>query len=145
MELHKRLVVKNSISELERLVAFLENLQDEWSLPASLITSVNLALEEALTNVIFYAFEEGTEHEIKLDFKLNKNQLSMIISDSGKPYDPTAKSDPDINLSVEDRPVGGLGIFLIKQLMDKVSYRRKGNLNQFTMIKKWQKITSGKN
>ena len=136
-ELHKRLIVKNKISELERLVAFLESLQDEWNLPASLIPSVNLALEEALTNVIFYAFEKDTDHEIELDFKLRNNQLTMVISDSGKPYDPTAKTDPDINLSVEDRPVGGLGIFLIKQLMDKVFYQRRGNLNQLTMVKKW--------
>jgi serine/threonine-protein kinase RsbW len=136
-ELHKRLVVKNNISELERLVAFLESLQNEWNLPASLIPSVNLAMEEALTNVIFYAFEKDTEHDIELDFKLENNQLTMVISDSGKPYDPTAKTDPDINLSVEDRPIGGLGIFLIKQLMDKVSYQRNGNLNQFTMVKKW--------
>ncbi|MDD2380339.1 MAG: ATP-binding protein [Mariniphaga sp.] len=133
-ELHKRLIIKNNISELERLVAFLESLQNEWNIPASTIPSINLALEEALTNVIFYAFENDDEQEIKLDFKLNNNQLTMIISDNGKPYDPTTKTDPDINLSVKDRPVGGLGIFLIKQLMDEVSYQRKGNLNQLTLM-----------
>ncbi len=135
--MHKELVVKNNISELERLVAFLEDLQNEWNLPLPLIPSINLALEEALTNVIFYAFDKDTEQEIELDFKMKDNQLTIIITDGGRPYDPTKKSDPDINLSAEDRPIGGLGIFLIKQVMDKVSYQREGNLNRLTMVKKW--------
>ena len=136
--MHKKLIVKNNISELERLEDFLEDLQKKWNLPASLMPSVNLALEEALTNVIFYAFEKDSEHEIELDFKRKNNQLTMVISDNGKPYDPTAKTDPDINLSVENRPIGGLGIFLIKQVMDKISYQRNGNLNKFTMVKNWR-------
>jgi anti-sigma regulatory factor (Ser/Thr protein kinase) len=123
---------------MERVIAFLEQMEKKWNLPAALIPSINLVLEEALTNVIFYAYEEDTENEIEVDFELKDKQLILVITDSGKPFDPTKKSEPDINLSAEDRPIGGLGIFLIKQVMDEVSYQRNGKFNQLTMLKNWQ-------
>jgi len=133
---NKTLVIRNNIDELKKLVVFLETLEDEWNLPPGLVPSINLALEEALTNVIFYAYEKGTENEITVDFRLNEGLITIVITDTGKPYDPTAKEDPDINLSAEDRPIGGLGIFLIKQIMNEVSYRRVDGKNELTMMKK---------
>jgi serine/threonine-protein kinase RsbW len=134
---NKTLVILNDINELNRLVVFLESLEEEWDLPPALIPSVNLALEEALSNVIFYAFEKGSEKEINIDFKLEDTRLTIVISDEGKPYDPTQKEDPDINLPVEDRPIGGLGIFLIRQIMDEITYNRIDQKNQLTLIKRW--------
>ena len=134
---NKTLVIRNNIDELNRLVIFLEALEEEWELPMGLIPSINLALEEALTNVIFYAYEKNTENNISVDFSKEGNKLTIIITDSGKPYDPLQKEDPDVNLSAEDRPIGGLGIFLIKQIMNEVSYQRIENKNQFIMIKSW--------
>jgi anti-sigma regulatory factor (Ser/Thr protein kinase) len=134
---NKTLVIRNDINELTRLVVFLESLEEEWGLPPALIPSVNLALEEALSNVIFYAFEKGSEQEINIDFKLKGTELTIVISDEGKPYDPTQKEDPDINLPIEDRPIGGLGIFLIRQIMDEVAYNRIDQKNQLTLTKKW--------
>lgn len=134
---NKTLILRNDISELNRLVAFLETLEKEWNLPPAFIPPVNLALEEALSNVIFYAFEKGSENEIRLDFRLEDKAMTIVLTDEGKPYDPTQKEDPDINLSVEERPIGGLGIFLIRQIMDEVTYNRAGHKNQLTMIKRW--------
>ncbi|MDX9880990.1 MAG: ATP-binding protein [Prolixibacteraceae bacterium] len=134
---NKTLVIRNDIEELNRLVLFLEGLEEEWMLPPGLAPSINLALEEALSNVIFYAFEKGSENEISIDFSLNGKEMTIVVSDEGKPYDPLQKEDPDIMLSAEERPIGGLGIFLIKQIMDEVSYRRASNKNQLTMIKRW--------
>ncbi|MGV8095968.1 MAG: ATP-binding protein [Mangrovibacterium sp.] len=134
---NKTLAIRNDLNELNRLVVFLESLEEEWDLPPALIPSVNLALEEALSNVIFYAFEKGSEQEINIDFKLKGTELTIVISDEGKPYDPTQKEDPDINLPIEDRPIGGLGIFLIRQIMDEVAYNRIDQKNQLTLIKKW--------
>lgn len=133
----KTLVIRNDINELNRLVVFLETLEKEWNLPPGFIPSVNLALEEALSNVIFYAFEKDSQNEISIDFQQGDSELTIVISDEGIPYDPTQKEDPDINLPAEDRPIGGLGIFLIRQIMNEVTYSRVGQKNQLTLAKKW--------
>jgi len=133
----KKLILRNDISELNRLVVFLELLEEEWNLPPAVVPPVNLALEEALSNVIFYAFEKGSKNEINLDFKLEGTVMTIVLSDEGKPYDPTKKEDPDISLPAEDRPIGGLGIFLIRQIMNEITYNRVGNKNQLTMVKRW--------
>ncbi|MEA4975949.1 MAG: ATP-binding protein [Paludibacter sp.] len=132
---HKQLIIQNDIPELNRVVAFLEGLEEEWQLPLAIITPINLVLEEALSNVIFYAYEKGSTHEIKIDFEHRANQLDITITDTGKPFDPTGKEDPDIELSVEERPIGGLGIFLIRKIMNEVSYERVGQENILRMTK----------
>ena len=134
---HKQLIIQNDIAELNTVVTFLEGLEEEWQLPLAIITPINLVLEEALTNVIFYAYEKGSTHEIKIDFAHTANQLDITITDTGKPFDPTKKEDPDIELSVEERPIGGLGIFLIRKIMSEVSYERVGKENILRMTKKF--------
>lgn len=132
------LIIRNDISELNRLVVFLEKLEEEWNLPPAVIPPVNLALEEALSNIIFYASEKGSGNSISLDFELRGSEMTVILSDEGRPYDPTQKEDPDINLPLEERPIGGLGIFLIRKIMNEVSYKRIGSKNQLTLVKRWE-------
>lgn len=134
---HKQLIIRNEITELNRVVTFLEGLEEEWQLPLAIITPINLVLEEALSNVIFYAYEKGSTHEIKIDFAHTANQLDIAITDTGKPFDPTRKEDPDIDLPAEERPIGGLGIFLIRKIMNEVSYERVGQENVLRMTKKF--------
>jgi anti-sigma regulatory factor (Ser/Thr protein kinase) len=134
---NKTLIIRNDIDELNRLVMFLEILEEEWNLPPALVPSLNLALEEALSNIIFYAFEKGSENKISIDFSLKGTEMTIILTDGGKPYDPTKKEDPNINLPAEDRPIGGLGVFLIKKIMNEVTYNRVDNKNQMTMVKRW--------
>lgn len=132
---YRRLLLRNDVKELFRISDFLELLWEEWELPIKLMYSINLVLEEAISNIIFYAFEDDLVHLIGLEFRRDGDELSMILIDGGKPFDPTAKDDPDTSLSVEDRPIGGLGIYLIKQLMDKVYYERLNEKNHFVMVK----------
>ena len=133
---HKQLIIGNDIAELGRVVAFLDIIEEEWTLPISLMMPLNLVLEEALTNVIFYAYEKESKNEIVIDFEKRENQLEIKITDNGKPFDPTQKDDPDITLSIDERPIGGLGILLIKKIMDKVTYQRKESFNILLMTKK---------
>jgi len=133
---HKQLIIGNDIAELSRVVAFLDIIEEEWTLPISLMMPLNLVLEEALTNVIFYAYEKESKYEIVFDFEKRENQREIKITDSGQPFDPTQKADPDITLSIDDRPIGGLGILLIKKIMDKVTYQRKESFNILLMTKK---------
>jgi serine/threonine-protein kinase RsbW len=131
----KFLQIDNQISELTRLAVFIEELGEEWGLQATLVISLNLVLEEALTNIILYGFDDGGSHNIALDFKKAGDELIITIIDDGKEFDPTLRAEPDITLSVEDRPVGGLGIHLIKKIMNKVEYKRVENRN-YLLLKK---------
>jgi len=131
----KNLQVNNQIDELTRVAAFLEELGDEWELPLPLVLSLNLVLEEALTNIISYGYDDQDDHSIKISFQKTGDEMAISIVDDGHEYDPTSKEDPDITLRAADRPVGGLGIFLIKKIMDKVDYRRKENKNYFILTK----------
>ena len=86
-----------------------------------------------------YAYPKGTKGDITIETKANDTQLSFIISDTGKPFDPTAKAEVDITLSAEDRAIGGLGIHLIRQIMDNINYERIDGHNILTLIKKLSK------
>jgi serine/threonine-protein kinase RsbW len=132
----KTLLVDNQIGELTKVVDFLDVLGEEWELPVGLVFSLNLVMEEALTNIILYGFEDNNRHTIEINFsKKGEDELSITLIDDGQPYDPTLKEDPDLTLSVEERPIGGLGIFLIKRIMDKVEYQRNNNKNLLILTK----------
>ena len=132
--MEERIKITNSINDLPVLTQNIEALGKKWELPLRLIMSINLVLEEAVTNIIFYAFENKAEHEIEITIALNNRQLEITIVDDGKPFDPTQKAQPDITLPAEDRAIGGLGIFLIQKMMDEVIYRRKNNHNLLKKI-----------
>ncbi len=133
---NKTFIIRNEVEELNRVVAFLEQLAEEWQLPANTIHSIHLVLEEALSNVILYAYEKGSTHEIRIDVNYTDHQLGITITDTGRPFDPTQQKEPDIHLPAEERPIGGLGIFLIRKIMDEVSYLRSGQENILRMTKK---------
>jgi sigma-B regulation protein RsbU (phosphoserine phosphatase) len=96
---------------------------------------MNLALEEAVVNVIDYAYPEGTQGDINIEAKANDLRLKFIITDSGTPFDPTAQKEMDTTLSAEERPIGGLGIHLVRQIMDSINYERVNDKNVLTLRK----------
>jgi len=136
--MHRHLVIVNKLDEITRLSEFVESVCDEVAVDPSLTMNLNLAIEEAVTNVILYAYPEGMEDRIYIEAVCNPNprRLKFIISDWGKAFDPTTKDDVDISLGVEDRPIGGLGIHLIRQIMDSVNYERVDGKNILTLRKK---------
>ncbi len=131
----KVLLVNNKIEELTKVALFMEELGEEWGLPVPLVFSLNLVLEEALTNTISYGFDDDQVHIIEVQFKKAGALLTITITDDGHEYDPTQKRDPDISLPAEERPIGGLGIFLIKKIMDTVRYKRANNRNNLILTK----------
>lgn len=119
---------------------FLEETAEAFGLDSSLLMSLNLVMEEAVSNIIFYAYKkEETDKSIGISVTLEDDLLTVVLTDTGRSFDPTAREDPDVSLSAEDRPIGGLGIFLIKKMMDKVVYRREADKNVFIMSKKIKK------
>ena len=133
----KTLVVDNNIGQLAKLPAFVNALGDDLRLPKPQVLSLRLALEEALVNVINYAYPKRSHGKISLKATYEPEQscLRFELTDSGKPFDPTAVPDANLKLSVEDRPVGGLGIFLLRKQMDTVDYKYENGMNKLIMTK----------
>jgi serine/threonine-protein kinase RsbW len=131
----KHFVIENQVSELSQLAEEIEKLVTEWQLSQALAMNINLVIEEAVTNIIFYAFTNGEKHKIKITVSVINNNLTIIISDNGIPFDPLSHQKPDIISNAEERAVGGLGIFLISQIMDEMHYIRKRNQNILTLNK----------
>lgn len=129
------LVMRNDTADIMLMAEFIDGLCEKYQLPMDVGFSLNLALEEAVANVMKYAYPEGEEHNIILSVKLMDNRLIFRLIDTGKPFDPTIVPDADVTLSAEDRKIGGLGIFLVRQIMDSVEYRRIDGKNILTMVK----------
>ena len=131
----RQIVLKNRIEEISRMSEFLEEISQEHGVSMEHAFNINLAIEEAITNVIMYAYPKDEEHEITLSVRHIDNRLIFKLIDTGKEFDPTVQPDADVTLSLEERPIGGLGIFLIRKIMDTVKYRRVDDRNVLTMVK----------
>ena len=97
--------------------------------------SLNLAMEEAVVNVMEYAYPEGTVGKVNISASAEGDDVEFVISDSGTAFDPTAKDEVNIDLGVEDRQIGGLGIHLVRNIMDDIKYERKDGKNILTLYK----------
>lgn len=132
-----RINIKNELDELATVSQKLEELTEKWEVDMGVAMNLSLCLEEALTNVIFYAYPEGKSGDIQVTVQLEGGSVSIGIEDEGKAFNPlTDSKDPDLEASVEDRQIGGLGIHFIKQFMDKLDYQRINNKNQLVFSKK---------
>ena len=136
-EKDRMIVLSNDISEISKLEGFVGAAAETAGLDAATAMSLNLAIEEAVTNVILYAYPKEQKGEINLESIVREHALVFILSDSGTEFDPTKAPDADTALGVEDRPIGGLGIHLVRNIMDAVSYSRTGSRNILTMNKKF--------
>ncbi|MBC2594510.1 ATP-binding protein [Ruficoccus amylovorans] len=126
----------NDVKELNQLAADLERFGEAHDLNPALVHTFNLCLDEVLTNIISYAYEVPAQHHIYLSMKLIGDEVEAVIRDHGKAFDPLHDArEPDIDAPLEERPIGGLGIFFCKQLMDHIEYRRIDETNTFTMRK----------
>ncbi|MCK4329608.1 ATP-binding protein [candidate division WOR-3 bacterium] len=127
--------LRNNISEIERLNIILFQFGKINNLSQNILFKMNLALEETVTNIIKYAYNDDTEHAILIHISLSRGILTAEIEDDGKPFNPLNSPKPDINKPIEDRTMGGLGIHIVRNLMDKIEYRRDRNKN-FLILKK---------
>ena len=131
------LTLHNDIKEVELLPAWLEALSETMPLNAGDVMQLNLAIEEAVVNVMEYAFPDGDKHEFTLTAEVEDNKgdavVKFVLTDDGIPFDPTKEEDPDVTLSAEERQIGGLGIFLVKNIMQSVEYCRADGKNVLTM------------
>lgn len=133
--MNKKLIIKNHVGELERVNKFIEEIGEELGLDMELLLNLNLVMEEMVSNVIFYAYPEGKTAEIELVAESNGKELTFMLSDQGKEFDPTAKEDADPDVNPMEREIGGMGIFIVKNIMNQVTYQRLDGKNLLTMKK----------
>lgn len=122
--------------ELDTVLAFIQNELSQIHCPPKIETQIAIAVEEIFVNIAHYAYRpEVGDATICCQIQTPPIQISIAFLDSGKPYDPLKNDDPDISLSAEDRRIGGLGIFMVKRMMDEVKYEYREGKNILTIQK----------
>jgi anti-sigma regulatory factor (Ser/Thr protein kinase) len=128
--------VRNDFAELERLYEFLTAFWVANRLEQDAVLDLNLALEEAFTNVLMHGFRDPGEHEIHVELAFENNVVCLTVEDGGIPFNPLEAPDVDVTAPLGERRIGGLGIYLVRKLMDRVEYAREGNRNRLRMEKR---------
>ena len=132
----KQLTLPAELENLQEMVEFIRKGAIDRGLENKTVYQIHLSCEEALINIINYAYPENKGNiEIRYEPYENSNGIVMEIIDQGVPFNPLEKPDPDLDVPLEEREIGGLGIFMIKQIMDEVSYRRNNDKNILTLVK----------
>ena len=131
----RRFSLKNDLAELATLAAAIESFTAACQLPDEMTGALNLALEEVVTNVITYAYDDEGEHAIDVTMAYDGAAVTARIVDDGKPFDPLSMPEPDVTAPLEEREVGGLGIHLVRQVMTDTHYERQGPHNVLVLRK----------
>ena len=127
--------LKSNLSELDKLCQQLEKFGQSLGLSKKCIFEINLALDELFTNIISYGFADDDEHVIKVTLTPQNETLCLCIEDDGMPFNPVDAKEPELECTVEDCKIGGLGIHLLRNLMDEICYERCGDKNVLTLKK----------
>ena len=139
MQYQRHITLPNDVQATIELGMFVEEVCENVGFDMGTTFKLNLAIEEAVVNVMSYAYPAGTKGDVDIDAEADDEQLKFVISDSGTPFDPTQKGEVDTTLSAEERGIGGLGIHLIRQIMDTINYERVDGKNVLTLHKKLTK------
>ncbi len=139
MQYQSHITLPNDVQATTELGMFVDEVCENVGFDMSTTFKLNLAIEEAVVNVMSYAYPAGTKGDVDIDAEADDEQLKFVISDSGTPFDPTQKGEVDTTLSAEERGIGGLGIHLIRQIMDTINYERVDGKNVLTLCKKLTK------
>ncbi|RJR25288.1 MAG: ATP-binding protein [Desulfobacteraceae bacterium] len=126
--------LKADMANLPIFLEFLNQFISKRPFPSNRIKELEIAAEEALVNIIRYAYPEGEPGDVHLSLAEKDGQrIEIEFRDSGIPFDPTSRKEPDIRLAISEREIGGLGILLIKRIADGISYRREAGQNILTL------------
>ena len=136
VKMRKSLVLPCDLQEVPRLNAFTEEVCQEVGFDQEVTAQMKVAVEEAVVNVMKYAYPAGQQRDVTIEAASNDVRLKFTIIDCGKPFDPTVQSAADTTLPAKERKIGGLGIHIIRQNMDSINYERIDQLNVLTLRKK---------
>jgi len=130
------LLLKNDVSKLDRVLSLVPGLCARNAISPDAEYDLNLALDEIITNVAKHAYPGGGDHQFTLEITVNNEEFVARIEDDGIEFDPTAYPAPNLDAPLEERKEGGLGIFLIRQIMTSVEYQRVAGKNVVTLRRK---------
>ena len=136
VQMRKSIVLSNDTQEVPQLNAFVDEVCQTVGFDQSVTMQIKVAIEEAVVNVMKYAYPSGHRGDVTIEAASNDIRLKFTITDSGKPFDPTVQSEVDTSLPAKERKIGGLGIHIMRQNMDSINYERMDNLNVLTLRKK---------
>nr|MBQ8251751.1 ATP-binding protein [Lachnospiraceae bacterium] len=141
-QLSKQLKLPAELDKLDSVISFLETTLWQCDCPMKIMTQICVSVEEIFVNIANYAYPDNTGEchlDLSVDYEAEAgcNQMTLCIHDAGKAFNPLEKEDPDITLCAEDRQIGGLGIWMVKQSMDQVKYRYEDEKNILTLTKTW--------
>ena len=128
-------VIRNRPADLDAIEGLLDRLATRARLPSDAMSQIRIVCDEVLANVIAHGFPDEAEHEIEVSVEMAGRRLVLTVSDDGVPFDPLAVAPPDTSQPLERRPIGGLGIHLVRHLVDEVTYERRRDRNVLTVVK----------
>ena len=131
------LTLSNRRTDVEATLRQVETFCRQQAVPLSVIESVLLALEELLVNIVTHGYHDEHCHTIAVMLELHGSHLSVEITDDGMAFDPRTVPAPNFAMSLDERPIGGLGVWLTLKMMDEIDYRREGLLNKLRLVKGW--------
>lgn len=132
------MTVAARLENIEVVTAFIDAFLEDADCPVKTQMQIDVAVDEVMSNIAHYAYPDG-EGTVTVSIEEKENTVQIFFRDSGIPYDPLTAKAPDLSLSAEDRPIGGLGIHMVKKMMDAVSYRYENGQNMLTLQKMLQK------
>ena len=132
----KELTVEAKTANIDTVTDFVNEILEANDCPIKIQMQIDVAIDELFSNIAFYAYgEEGGDATVRVDIAGEPATAQITFIDSGKPYDPLKKEDPDVTLPLDERPIGGLGVYMVKKTMDEVMYEYKDGRNVLTIKK----------
>jgi serine phosphatase RsbU (regulator of sigma subunit)/anti-sigma regulatory factor (Ser/Thr protein kinase) len=127
--------IGNELTNIDRVIEKFMEFSSANGISGKITNPICMAFDELLTNIISYAYVDGASHEIGIKVSLIQDAVVIVITDDGLPFNPFTREDPDTDLSIEERGIGGLGIHLVKNVMDEAYYKRHVDRNVITIVK----------
>lgn len=131
----KDFAIKNNLSEIENLAEAITNYCKDNGVAEAICYDIRLALEEAISNTIKYGYDDHSLHNIQVRIGIANQELLIEIEDDARAFNPLEAPTPDLSLPVDQKPIGSLGIYLMRSVMDRVDYKRSGTKNILRLIK----------
>jgi anti-sigma regulatory factor (Ser/Thr protein kinase) len=126
----------NRLTEIERAARLIEAFGETHGLSPKVTFSLNLALDEVVTNIISYAYDDDADHFVIVRVALDRDVVSVRVEDDGRAFNPLDAAPPDLRLGADERPIGGLGVHIVRSVMDSLEYHRENERNVLIMTKR---------